>query len=66
MFLATLAHRPPIATNFLAAIPAAIINEVIEVLAGFGNRPVPPLALVQVLLPDILAGNPAQLALVCV
>ena len=66
VFAATLADRPPIATGRLGASPAAAIDEIVEVLAGLFNWPVPLLAVGQILLPNILAGDPALVALVCV
>ena len=66
MLVATFADRSPIATAFLGANPAAAINEIVEVFAGLFNWPVPLFAVGQVLLPNILAGNPALVALVCV
>ncbi len=66
MFAATLADRPPIATGRLGASPAAAIDEIVEVLAGLFNWPVPLFAVGQILLPNIFAGDPALVALVCV
>ena len=66
VFAATLADRSPIATGRLGASPAAAIDEIVEILAGLLNRPVPLFAVGQILLPNILAGNPALVALVCV
>ena len=66
MLVASFASRPPVATGFLCTNAAAIVYEVIKVLAGFGDWSVPLLALGQVLLPNILASDSALLALVCV
>lgn len=66
MLVASFASRSPVATGFLCTNAAAIVYEVIKVLAGFGDWSVPLLALGQVLLPNILASDSALLALVCV
>jgi hypothetical protein len=66
MLAATLANRPPIATDRFRTHPAAAINEIVEILAGQLDWLVVLFALVQILLVRLFAGHPANLALVCV
>ena len=66
MFVATLADRPPIATDRFRTHSAAAINEIVEILAGHLDWLVVLFALVQILLVSLFAGHPANLALVCV
>jgi len=66
MLVATFADRPPIATAFLGANPAAIVNEIVEILAGQLDWFVALFSLGQIFLVRLFASHPANLALVCV